>query len=338
MRVLQNGSSKRVGLAGTVVLATLISLPACVLMNNEINPFQSGREPLKEKKVDGKGFDKVLLIEISNVITGNEEERPLGLAPRESTVTRVKETLRKAEKDHRVKAIVLRIDSPGGGVTASDIIYSELMRFKEKRKVPVVAALMDTAASGGYYVALSADEIMAHPTTVTGSIGVIMLNLNVEALFHKIGVSDTTVKSGAHKDIGSPFRKPTESDRRILQGVIDDLYARFLSRVEDSRKNIPRDKVRALADGRIYTADQALKEGLVDRIGYLDDAIEDAKKAAGLKKARVVIYHRPKEYAENIYSLQNGTQARSGMSAPDLETLFGHAAPRFLYLWAPGLP
>ena len=319
-------------------LAALVSLPACVLMNNEINPFQKGREPLQEKKVDGKGLDKVLLIEISDVITGNEEERPLGLEPRESTVSRVKEALRKAEKDHRIKALVLRIDSPGGGVTASDIIYSEVKRFKEKRKVPVVAALMDTAASGGYYVALSADEIVAHPTTVTGSIGVIMLNLNVEGLFRKIGVSDTTVKSGLHKDIGSPFRKPTESDRRILQGVIDNLYARFLDRVRESRTKLPPEKIRPLADGRIFTADQALKEGLVDKIGYLDDAIEDAKKAAGLEKARVVLYHRPSEYAENIYSRQGGTQARSGASAADLESLFGKTTPRFLYLWAPGLP
>jgi protease-4 len=228
------------------MLIALFSLPACVLMNNEINPFQSGREPLEEKKVDGKGFDKILLIEISNVITGNEEERPLGLEARESTVTRVKETLRKAEKDRRVKAVVLRIDSPGGGVTASDIIYREINNFKQKRNVPVVAALMDTAASGGYYVALAADEIVAHPTTVTGSIGVIMLNLNVEGLFRKIGVSDTTVKSGAHKDIGSPFRKPTESDRRILQGVIDDLYP-FVALVHQSE--LPEKQLRTLADG-----------------------------------------------------------------------------------------
>jgi protease-4 len=165
-----------------------------------------------------------------------------------------------------------------------------------------------------------------------------MLNLNVEGLFRKIGVSDTTVKSGAHKDIGSPFRKPTESDRRILQNVIDDLYARFLDRVRESRANLPGDKIRSLADGRIFTADQALKEGLVDRIGYLDDAIEDARNAAGLKKARVVLYHRPDEYAENIYSLQTPTQGRAGLSAVDLESLFGHATPRFLYLWAPGLP
>lgn len=326
--------------AGLVLslLAALLSLPGCVLMNNQINPFQTGRKPLEEKKVEGKGLDKILIIEISNVITGNEEERPLGLDSNESTVSRVKETLRKAEKDRRVKALVLRIDSPGGGVTASDIIYSELKRFKEKRKVPVVAVLMDVAASGGYYVALSADEIVAHPTTVTGSIGVIMMNLNVEGLFHKIGVSDTTVKSGAHKDIGSPFRKPTPGDRLILQGVVDDLYTRFLDRVRESRTKLPEDRIRPLADGRIFTADQALKVGLVDRIGYVDDAIEDARKAAGLKQARVVLYHRPNEYAENIYSLQSGTQARGGVSATDLETLFGHATPRFLYLWAPGLP
>lgn len=323
-----------------VVLVALIGLlPACVLMNNEINPFQKVRQPLKEKKLEGKGREKILLLDISNLITGDEEARPLGMESRESTVARVKESLRKAEDDPHVRALILRIDSPGGGVTASDIIYREVKRFKEKRKVPVFAVMMDTAASGGYYVSLSADRIFAHPTTITGSIGVVLLNLNVADLFDKIGVRDTTVKSGEHKDIGSPFREPTESDRRILQGVIDELYARFLDRVRESRKGLDEKRLKELADGRVLTAEQALKAGLVDRIGYLDDAIGEAKQAAGLHEAKVVVYHRPNEYAENIYSLDGTAVAQSTLSPASIRTLLlGGPSPRFLYLWMPSLP
>ncbi len=324
-------------LVGLVVVLGLLS--GCILMNNEINPFEKARQPLKEKKVEGSGREKILLLDISNVITGEEEERPLGMKSRESTVARVKEALKKAEDNPHVRALILRIDSPGGGVTASDIIYREVKRFKEERKVPVYAVMMDTAASGGFYVSLAADRILAHPTTVTGSIGVVMLNLNVAKLFDKIGIRDTTVKSGEHKDIGSPFRRPTESDRQILQGVINQLYVRFLDRVHEGRKGVDEKQLKELADGRILTADQALKAGLIDEIGYLDDAIKEAKQAAGLEEAKVVVYHRPNEYADNIYSVEGSAVAQSTLSPAALRTLLlGGSSPRFLYLWAPSLP
>jgi protease-4 len=321
------------------LLVTLGLLPGCILMHNDINPFEKTRQPLKEKKVEGSGREKILLLDISNIITDEEEQRPLGMQARESTVARVREALKKAKKDPNVRALILRIDSPGGGVTASDIVYREVKRFKEERQIPVYAVMMDTAASGGFYVALAADRIFAHPTTVTGSIGVVMLNLNVAKLFDKIGVADTTIKSGPHKDIGSPFRQPTESDRQILQGVIDNLYARFLERVREGRKGVDEKQLKELADGRILTADQALKAGLIDQIGYLDDAVTQARQAAGLEEASVVIYHRPSEYTENIYSVEGSPAAESTLSPAALRALLsGDVGPRFLYLWAPSLP
>ena len=321
-------------------IAVLLSgffFQGCILITGNFNPFGNGLEPFQEKVVEGKGRDKILIIDISDVITDRENRQPLGQGVRESTLARTKEVLKLAEKDDSIRAIILRIDSPGGGVTASDIVYRELLRFKKKQGIPMIAAMMDVAASGGYYVALSADQIVAHPTTVTGSIGVMMINLNVAGLFDKIGVDDTSVMSGKHKDIGSPFRKPTESDRRILQEVVDTLYARFLDRVREGRKGISEETLKKLADGRILTADQALEGGFIDRIGYLEDAISEAKTAAGIDEAKVVIYHRPGEYAENIYSLQGVASTRVGFNQESLMRLIGGSGPRFLYLWAPGL-
>lgn len=316
----------------------ILLLSSCVIISGNFNPFQQTREPFQEKTVEGTGRQKILILDISHVITGDEQEASLGRNVRESTVARVKEMLKKAEGDHNVKAILLRVDSPGGGVTASDVIYHELRRFKEKRGIPVVASFLDVAASGGYYVALAADEIVAHPTTVTGSIGVMMINLNIAGLFEKIGVDDTSITSGKHKDIGSPFRKPTASDKRILQSVVNDLYGRFLDRVREGRKDIPEESIKKLADGRILTAQQALDAGFIDRIGYLEDAINQTKALAGLTEARVIVYHRPDEYAENVYSLQ--ASAGSTPQSLDYQALlriFGGSGPRFLYIWAPAI-
>src|SRR5262249_10775886 len=150
---------------------------------------------LQEETIDGEGRDKVLLIDISSVITDTPSKRAFGLIEEEGTVSRVVAELKKADDDERVQAIILRINSPGGGVTASDQIYSELVRCKRKHGLAIVAGLGDLAASGGYYVACAADEIVAHPTTVTGSIGVILMNLNLEGLLGKVGVKNETYKA-----------------------------------------------------------------------------------------------------------------------------------------------
>ena len=200
-----------------------------------------------------------------------------------------------------MKALIVRINSPGGTITASDVLYHEIRAFKQRRKIPVIAAIMDVGASGGYYAALAADQIFAHPTTITGSIGVIMVTVNAQGLLEKIGVAPLAIKSGPIKDAGSPFRALTDEERAVFQAVIDDMYGRFVRLVVQSRK-IPEERVRSFADGRIYTADQARALGLVDRIGYLDDAVAVARQAAALDSARVVMYHRPREYRANLYS------------------------------------
>ena len=153
-------------------------------------------------------------------------------------------------------------------MTASDIIFRELQSYKRTSGVPVIAVMMDVAASGGYYIALAADTIIAHPTTVTGSIGVIMITLNAEGLMQKIGLAANAIKSGERKDMGSPFRALTPEERAIFQAVIDDLQRQFVGHLVERRKIAPA-AAATLADGRIYTADQALAHHLIDQIGYM---------------------------------------------------------------------
>jgi len=322
---------RRLGLLAALALGTT----GCfVVLGNPLGVLQRER-PLEETTVEGEGRDKVLLVDISSVITDLPTRHAFGLIEEESTVGRVQSELKKAAKDERVKALVLRINSPGGGVTASDEVYGELVGFKREHKVPVVAALGDLAASGGYYVACAADQVVAHPTTVTGSIGVILVNLNLEGLLGKIGVRNETFKAGEHKDLLSPLRGATPEERRIVQSILDSLHARFVAVVREARPKLDTGRLAELTDGRIFDASQALAAGLVDRIGGLRDAIDVAKRSAGLETARVVMYRRADERRENIYSRAGGP-AQVNVLPVDLGAL-GGGGPRFMYLWAPRL-
>ncbi len=295
-------------------------------------PLFPGPGPLQEAQVDGTGKAKVLVIDISGMISSQEKE---GLRSTPSMIASVKEQLTRAAKDEQVKAIVLRINTPGGTVTASDIIYHELKTFKTTRKVPIIASIMDLGTSGGYYIAAAADSVMAHPSSVTGSIGVIMLTMNARGLLEKVGVEATAVTSGPRKDMGSPFRTMTTEERAIFQELIDSFYQRFLTIVQEGRSNLQMEQIKRLADGRIYTGDQAKAAGLIDEIGYLEDAVELAKKKAGLKEARVVTYRRPGEYSNNVYSKLVAPSGLAGLADLDLMTVVRGGTPQFMYLWMP---
>ena len=313
------------------IMFAALALSGCSLINIDLQPRI---RPLVEETVEGSGTAKVLLLDLSGVLSEEIVTFSVGTPPpRVPLLARVREELRKAEEDDRVKAVIVRINSPGGTITASDILYREIHDFKARRKIPVIAAIMDVGASGGYYVALAADTIFVHPTTITGSIGVVMLTVNAQGLMEKIGVAPLAIKSGNMKDAGSLFRALTPDERAIFQGVIDDMYGRFVKLIVQSRR-IPEERVRAFADGRIYTAEQAKALDLVDRIGYLDDAVDAAKKAARLEEARIVMYHRPKEYRATFYSTTPVTPGADTALAQLAATLAG-PGPRFMYLWWP---
>src|SRR5208282_3460026 len=190
------------------------------------------------------------------------------------------------KKDNSIKALVLRVDSPGGGVVPSQEIYDEVKRLAAQKKV--VVSMGSLAASGGYYISAPANRIIANPGTITGSIGVIMEVPNIKKLMDKVGVKTEVIKSGKHKDIASPFRGIGKEERDILQGVMDDVHAQFISAVSEGRK-MPIDKVREIADGRVFSGRQAVKAGLVDELGDLDYAIKAAAKMAGIKGEPEVI-------------------------------------------------
>src|SRR4030095_1260 len=281
------------------VLTPILLVPGCVTVNLLEPP---GR--VQEVHLGGSGDSKVLLMDLSGVISSQEKE---GLLPQPNMLATFKEELTKASKDDKVKALVRRINSAGGTGTGCDILYHEPKPFKANKKIPVIASMMDVAASGGYYLAMAADAILVHPSTVTGSIGVIMLTVTARGLLEKVGVEANAITSGPRKDMGSPFRTMTSEEKLIFQGVIDSFYSRFLAVVQEGRPQLSADQIKKLADGRIYSGAQAKEAGLVDNVGYLEEAIELAKKNAGLTEARVVTYRRRGEYQNNIYSQMFGS-------------------------------
>ncbi|HJN01961.1 MAG TPA: signal peptide peptidase SppA [Nitrospinota bacterium] len=217
--------------------------------------------------------DKIAIINIESIITQSS-----------NTVRQIK----KYADDKSIKAIVLRIDSPGGGVAPSQEIYSEILNVRKNSNKIVVTSMGNLAASGGYYIACASNKIVANPGTLTGSIGVIMTFSNIEELMKKIGLKTEIIKSGEFKDIGSPMREFTEKEKKLLQGVIDDVYDQFVNAVSVGR-SIAVQKVKELSDGRIFTGRQAFEIGLVDKLGSLEEAIKLAAELVGIEgKPKIV--------------------------------------------------
>jgi len=300
-----------------------------------ISIFGNNGEPLEEYTLQGSTKGKVLLIPVKGKITDDVESGLIRKKP--SMVQEIVAQLNKAERDKDVGAVLLVIDSPGGSVTASDVLYHEIVQFKEKTGRKVVAAMMAVAASGGYYIALPADAIVAHPTTITGSVGVLFLQPKVVGLMDKIGVEVQVSKSGANKDIGSPFRAATAQERKVLQEMTDKLARRFLDLVSQHRR-IDAKGMTEIASANVYLADEAKRLGLVDRIGYLNDAVEEAGRLAGLNEdAKVVVYRREKYENDTIYNMQStwtgGNERVSliDLGLPASET--SEIATGFYYLW-----
>ncbi len=278
-----------------LVLATFLS--GCAIIKIPLNPPVP---KLEERVVEGEGRAKIAMVDISGLLSLDR----FGLdrfSKEPPQVARFKEELDLAAGDDRVVALLVRIDSPGGSVTASDILYHELERFQRQKKVPVVACVMDKALSGGYYVALAAQEIVAHPTAVVGGVGVISYRLDVSGLLEKLGVRSATVQSGPLKDFWSPLRESRPAEVAIMQEIVHDLNRRFLQLVKENRP-VTSQTMQLVASARIFDAGQALELKLVDRLGYLEDAIARARELAGVEEARVVIYRRPGAYGESIYA------------------------------------
>lgn len=301
----------------------------CTFFNIELGPRFA---PLREATVSGKGQAKVLLVDISGVISDSKKKSFVGSPVEGGMVETVREIISRAEKDEDIKALWLRINSPGGTVTASDMIYHELKTFKGKKKIKIYVTIMDMAASGGYYIAMAGDKIIAHPTSITGSIGVIAMKVNLQGLLEKVGVDFEVVKSGDKKDFLSPLRPFTDEERKLFQETIDSYHRRFVGIIAENRQGLGFDAVKTLADGRVFTADQALDAKLIDRIGYFDDVEEFIKSDLGLSEIKVVTYHRPGDYKANVYSSFPQTPV---INLINIDMDFQSSAPYFMYLWMP---
>jgi len=298
-----------------------------------------GGMQLQEAEIErDKGFfvdAKIAVIEVDGLMMNREKVGLFGGG--ENPVSMFVEKLEKARKDRSVKAVVLRLNSPGGTVSAADIMYHKLREFKRKSEKPVVACMLDVAASGAYYLACGSDGIVAQPSSITGSIGTIVQTVSFAGTMEKLGIKAVAIKSGKLKDMGSPLHDLSEEERAVLEGIIREFYGQFVEVVDKGRKGLDEEQVRALADGRVFTAGEALEKGLVDRLGYPADAIGWAKELAGVRKARVVMYHRPAGYKPNIYSSATGGADVTALINVELPDWLASEGTQFLYLWQPGV-
>ena len=288
--------------------------------------------PLVEVRVSGDAAAKVALLEVSGVIAFDQSSWSFFGGQKPSVISRLQEALDLAATDPAVKGLVLRVRSPGGGVAASETLHHLIKTWQLQTHKPVVAFLQEIAASGGYYVAMASDHVIAHPSSITGSIGVIMPGYNLANLMDRFGVEDQSLTSGAFKDAGSATRPMREDERAQLQSVIDDLFSRFVDVVDEGRPKLDRFAVERLADGRIYTANQALESGLIDEIGHMDAAIDRLKQIAGVSSVQLVTYKEPGASPKNIYS----DFSNRAPNLPDLSliSLGAKKIPAgFYYLW-----
>ena len=240
---------------------------------------------------DRAGPAKVALIEVRGLIV--DGARPGLLGEGTNPVDELVAALDKAAADRGVRAVVLRIDSPGGSVTASDVMHREVRRFTERTGKPVVAALATVAASGGYYLALAADQIVAEPTSITGSIGVIFPTFNFSQAMERWGIASRAVVSRPNKDLASPFEPMEEAHYQILQALVDESYAKFRALLIERRQGLDPARLDDATDGRIFSGDQAVAMGLADATGGIREAFDAAKALAGVESGRLIRYHPP---------------------------------------------
>jgi protease IV len=312
-----------------VLMLAVFVIPACATI--QLGPSLGS---LEETVLQGDGPGKILLIDIRGVINNQKDRAFTGATTSLGMVEWVREIIAKAEKDDEVKALLIKVNSPGGTVTASDIILHDLLLYKKKHAIPIYVQVMDLAASGGYYIALAGDEIIAHPTSLVGSIGVIAFKVNVKNLMGKVGVDWEIVKSGDKKDFMSPFRSFTDEERNLFQNTIDNFHNRFVSVIDENRLQLDNAEIKSLADGRVFDAEQAMKLKLIDHIGYISDTVERIKNNLGDSDLQVVSYLREGDYKSNLYSLSpqsptiNLINLNLGLDSYAL-------SPYFLYLWAP---
>ena len=261
----------------------------------------------------GQCLPRVAILDVDGVLLNNDATGLGSLG--ENPVSLFRERLDAIATDPKVVAVVVRINSPGGGVTATDIMWHDLRDFKQQTQLPILACILDTGAGGAYYLATAADQIVVHPTSVVGGIGVILNLYNLQDTMAQFNITAETIKAGKRIDLGSPVVALDEEGRKLLQAMADSFQQRFRRIVLEARPKVNENEATNF-DGRVFTAEDALKRGFVDHIGYLNDAIDEAAQVARCEKVNVAFYHRPSDRAQSLYAstanvpLQGGSAAR----------------------------
>ena len=318
---------KRMLLVGALLLA------GCGAPSLLVTPVMRS-EGLQEIEVArGKGRAKVAVIPIEGLLANARE--PGLLQEGDNKVDLLTQQLDRAARDSAVKAVVLRINSPGGTVTGSENMYELLRRFRATSGKPIVASVQEVGASGGYYVALSADRIVAAPTSVVGSIGVIFNAFSVEGGLGKLGIKSEVVKSGPMKDMASPFKDMSDEERKVMQQTVDEYFERFRSTVADRRK-LDGEAIARVSDGRVFSGAQAKALGLVDQLGILEDAIDAARELGNARDGRAIMYRKPFGPGGSVYANADAPvpQANPTLQLPIPPTEMS-LPTGFYYLWRP---
>jgi protease-4 len=283
----------------------------------------------EEEYVSGTGPDKIAVVPVDGTIAAADSST--GDLQPTTTPEGLAGALRQAGGDASVAAVVLEVNSPGGGVTASDEMHQSILDFREQTGKPVVVSMGDVAASGGYYISTAADRIVANETTLTGSLGVIFALTDFSGLADRYGVEQEVVKSGEFKDMGSSFRDLTPEEREILQSIVDEAYDEFVGVIVEGR-GLPEERVREIADGRVYSGEQAKELGLVDSFGGLDEAAEVSRNLANVREATVVRYVEKPTFVETL-------MARFAPQEPEVLQIAEEAGltlePKPYYLYLP---
>ena len=316
----RKGSGWRIFWGIVLAFSVIANIALFFMLIGVVAIFATGQRGMLSEEVirEGPARNKIAVITLQGIIHGQ-------------LAGDVYQQLKVAGRDRRVKGLIVRVNSPGGTISASDQIHKQIREFRSKENIPVVAFMQGVAASGGYYASVACEKIIAEPTTITGSIGVISWYLVVQELLEeKLGVLPVTVKSGQKKDWPSSFRQPAPEELQYMQDkLITPAYERFVQIVAEGRKEtLDANEVRRLADGGIFGAQEAFDEKLIDGIGYLDEAIESVKSLAGINTAQVVEYRKPFTFA-NFLSYR-----KPNLLKFDRNTLYELGTPQVLYLWS----
>ena len=316
----------------TLLMGTILLLQGCVIIPISLPTMPTDQEVMYK---EGKGRDKVAIIDVSGVLTSGGSADSFFSS--DSSVVSLTKKLEIARKDKRIKAIILRVDSPGGGVTASDIMYRELMRFKADRDIPIYVSMQNLAASGGYYISMAGDRIYAHPTSITGSIGVIAMFPEVKGFLDMAGIKINALRTGEMKDAGAFYDHMTDEEHALYQAVIEDMFDQFVAVIVKNRQNLTEAEIRTAADGRIYTARQAVDLGLIDGVAYLDEVIDLAKEAVGRDPDVVLIIRTNREEASTAYATAETPAAGTQFNLLnlDVKSLGAPSTEVFQFLWTP---